>query len=112
MQNSPHNQRLMREALGNTDGEMPVTHGNLRAIAAVAIILFVAIALAACQADERLMIAASTSDAYLASANNDALTLKTQEPLDKAVPEAEVKAQPQGETGKEEPEGNVVDMTY
>ena len=112
MQNSARNQRLMCEALGKAYGEMPVTHSNLRAIAALAIVLFVAMALAACQADERSTLAASTSDAYLASASNDALTLKAQEPLDKTAPEAEVKAQPQGAASKKEPEGNVVDMTY
>lgn len=112
MQNNARNQRLMCEALDNAYGEMPVTHDHLRAIAAVAIVLFVAMALAACQADERSTLTASTSDAYLASAHNEALTLKTQEPLDKTAPEAAVKAQPQGEAGKKEPEGNVVDMTY
>ena len=112
MQNSARNQRLMREALGNADGEVPVEHGNLRVIVAVAIILLVAVALAACQEDERSMIAATTSDAYLASANHNGLTLKTQEPLDKVAPEAEAKAQPQGEASNKEPEGNVVDMTY
>ena len=114
MQNSARNQRLICETLGKAYGEMPVTHGNLRAIAALAIIFFTAIALLACQADERSALAASTSDAYLASANYDALALKTQQPLDTTAPEAEanVKAQPQGESSKKEPEGNVVDMTY
>ena len=110
MQNSPRNKRLMREALGNVDGEMPIAYGTLRAIAAAVLIILAAVALSAGKVVERSAIAASTSDAYIASVHYDAPALTTQDLGDRTASEVEV--QPQGTVVKKEPEGNVVDMTY
>ena len=99
MLNNTHNQRLMREALGNTDGAQPVTHGNARAAAAVVIFVFAALLLAACkQAERATIIAAPTATAMTPLSLNAARTAVSTPPQDDAV--------------KKPAEGNVVDMTY
>lgn len=99
MLNNTHNQRLMREALGNTDGEQPVTYGNARTAAAIALFVFAALLLAACnQAERATIIAAPPATVMTPLSVNAARTAVSTPPQDDAV--------------KKPAEGNVVDMTY
>ena len=113
MLNNAHNQRLMHEALGNTDGEQPVAHGNARTVAAVVFIVLAGLLLAACEQTDRATIITSPADAYLVSVRNDAVATTTvprngaQNAANTPLPQ-----QQHDDAVKKAPEGNVVDMTY
>lgn len=110
MLNNARKQRLMREALGNEDGEMSTAQVTYGTIAIFVLILFAATALSGHHQDDRKFVAASVTDRYVASIYDDSSTLKNQDPAVKAEPDG--KAQQQDGPSTKEPEGNVQDLTY
>lgn len=104
MLNNARKQRLMREALGNEDGEMSTAQVTYGTIAVFVLILFAATALSGRHQDDRKIVAASVTDRYVASIYDDSMMLKKQEPAGQA--------QQQGAASTKEPEGNVQDLTY
>lgn len=100
MLNNDRKQRLTREALGNTDGEMPTAESTFVIIGIVALILYCVAAI----------VTASATDWYVASVHHDSPTLTKQYLVGNAEPEG--KEQQQGEASKKETEGNVQDLTY
>jgi hypothetical protein len=110
MQNNARKQRLMREALGNADGEMPAAERNYAAIAIFALILFAVTALSGFHQDDRKIVTAAVTDRYVASGRDDSPMPMKQNLAGKAQPEGQ--AQRQSEARGKEAEGNVQDLTY
>lgn len=110
MLNNARKQRLMREALGNADGEMPTAERTFGIIAVFVLILFTTAALSGFHRDDGKIVTASATDRYVASVHDDSPMLKKQDLAGKAAPEG--KAQQHGEAGIKEAEGNVQDLTY
>lgn len=107
---SKHNARLMREAIGNQDGEMPIDHGNLFSALMTAAIVLTALALATMNEDPPTVAAAYVDDAAGVFALQQLSPPQPVKPTAAATPESVPPAA--ASTPAKEPEGNVVDMTY
>lgn len=106
---SKHNARLMREAIGDRDGEQPITHGNLFSTLMSAAIVLTALALATINEDPPAIAAAYVDDAAGMLAVQEFSALPPAELVPAAKPAAaapQVPASPAKEAA-----GDVVGMT-
>lgn len=110
MPNNARKQRLMREALGNEDGEMPAAKRPAGPIAVFILILFAVTALSSFHRDDRKIVTATVTDRYAASGHDDSPMLMKHNLAGNAQPEG--LPQRQSEASGKETEGNVQDLTY
>lgn len=98
MNNEIRKQRLMREALGNSDGALPSAESSFLTITMIGIVIILAVALSGSREGRKDIFAANIADARVVSAD---MTGSEKAP---AIPQASV--------GTTEPTGNVQDLTY